>query len=169
MTCKINNLVTETVASLDEQHTVQEAAELMARENLGSLVVTHEGRVVGLFTERDLLRRVVGQALDPRQLPLAEVCTRNLVTIGHESTCEEAIRLMRANLCRRLVVNRGENFYGMLSMSDVASAMADRSGRKDIVVNLFGAVTLSLAIGVIVMLFFQLPDMLQLVDRVSSH
>ncbi len=169
MACKIDSLVTEAAASLDEQCTVQEAAELMARENRGSLVVTNGGRVSGLFTERDLLRRVVGEARNPETLRLSEVCTRNLVSIDHDSTCEEAIRLMRSNRCRRLVVNRGDHYYGMLNLSDVASAMAERGGKKDLLVNVFGFVTLAVVIGVIVLLFLQLPAMLQLMDRVSSH
>ncbi len=169
MACKIDNLVVETAASLDEQCSVQEAAEMMSQENLGSLVVTQGGRVCGLFTERDLLRRVVGEDRDPKQLRLIDVCTRNLIAIDSDSTCEQAIRLMRSNLCRRLVVNRGERFYGMLNLSDVASAMAERGGKKDLVVNLFGAITVAVAIGVIVLLILQLPAMLELVERVSSQ
>ncbi len=169
MTCKIDSLVTERVASLDESCLVQEAAELMARDNLGSLVVTDGGKLSGMFTERDLLRRVVGEARDPRQVRLAEVCTRNLVAIDRQGSCEEAIRLMQSNRCRRLVVNWGDTFFGLVTMRDVAEAMASQGGRKDIVVNVFGAVTLAVALGVIVMLFLQLPDMLQLVERVSSR
>ncbi len=167
MVCKIDSLVIEKAASLDEQCSVQEAAEIMSRENVGSLVVTRGGRVCGLFTERDLLRRVVGEDRDPKQLPLSEVCTRNLIAIDHDSTCEQAIRLMHSNLCRRLVVNRGEHFYGMLNLSDVASAMAERGGKKDLVVNLFGAITVAVAICVIVLLILQLPAMLELVERVG--
>jgi signal-transduction protein with cAMP-binding, CBS, and nucleotidyltransferase domain len=169
MKCRIENLVCEGVASLDEGYSVQEAAELMGRQDAGSLVVTADGRVVGLFTEHDLLRRVVGSRRDPATVSLGEVCSRNLVAIDHDSSCQEAVRKMRANYCRRLVVYRDNRFAGLVNLTDVAHALTDRSGRKDLVVNLFGAVTPAVAIGVIGLLISQLPQMLQLAQRVSGH
>lgn len=53
MSCRIEHFVRESVASLAEDGTVQEAVELMADQNVDSLVVTRKGQVVGLFTERD--------------------------------------------------------------------------------------------------------------------
>jgi signal-transduction protein with cAMP-binding, CBS, and nucleotidyltransferase domain len=169
MSCKINNLIRESLVSLDEASSVQQAAELMAQQNLGSLVVTDDGRVAGLFTERDLLRRVIGVGRDPRTLTVGEVCSRNLVSIPYDSTCEQAVHLMRNHMCRRLVVYRGDSFFGLVKLTDVAHAMADRGGRKDLVVNLFGAVTLMVAISVIAMMFYQLPSMVHLAEQVTGR
>jgi CBS domain-containing protein len=169
MACKISTLVRESLVSLDVGCNVQQAAELMAQRDVGSLVVTDNGRVTGLFTERDLLRRVIGVGQDPRALTLGEVCSRNLVSISYDSTCEQAVRLMRTHMCRRLVVYRGDSFFGLVKLTDVAHAMADRWGSKDLVVNLFGAVTLMVAISVIAVMFYQLPDMLRLAEQVTGR
>ena len=75
MTCRIEHFVRESVASLEEDKTVQEAVELMADHNADSLVVTRKGRVVGLFTERDLVKRVVGPGKQPSALKLKDVAT----------------------------------------------------------------------------------------------
>lgn len=169
MSCKIDSLIHEAVASLAEDATVQRAAELMAQRNLGSLVVTRGGEVVGLFTERDLLRRVVGAGRDPNDLVVGDVCTRSLVSIAHDKSCHAAVAKMQAHLCRRLLVYRGQRFIGLVNLTDVAHAMAEKGRGKDLIVNALGAVTLAVAVGVIAMLLFQLPQMLQLAEQVTAR
>ncbi len=169
MACRIGSLVRETVPTLDEGAPVQEAAQLMARADMGSLVVTSGGKVVGLFTERDLLRRVVGAGHDPKTLRLGDVCSRDLVTIAHDSTCRQAEGRMHAHACRRLLVYRGSQFLGLVKLTDVAHAMASSDRGKDLLVNALGAITLAVAIGVIAMLLFQLPAMLQLAEQVMGR
>ena len=169
MTCKIENLVREAVASLDEGATVQQGAELMAQRNQGSLVVTREGRVVGLFTENDLLKRVVGAGRDPQSLRLADVSSRNLISVSHDSSCRDALGKMQANLCRRLLVFRGAQFVGLIDLTDLAHAMGKKPTKGDLLVNAVGAVTLVVAVGVIAMLVYQLPAMLELVGRVTGR
>jgi len=169
MSCKVDALVRESVASLNEDATVQQAAELMAQRNLGSLVVTRDGEEVGLFTERDLLRRVVGLGRDPRALSVGDVCTRNLVSISHDKDCRAALETMQAHRCRRLLVYRGQYFVGLVTLTDVAHEMAGKGRGKDLVVNAMGAVTLVVAVFVIAMLLFQLPEMLQFAERVTGR
>jgi CBS domain-containing protein len=169
MACTIDSLIHEAVATLKEDATVQQAAELMTQQNVTSLLVIRSGEVVGLFTERDLLRRVVGARRDPLRLRLGEVCTRRLVSISHDSSCGQAIEKMQTHLCRRLLVYRGQQFIGLINLTDVAHAMADKARGKDLVVNALGAVTLVVAIGVIAMLLLQLPNMLQFAEQVTAR
>jgi signal-transduction protein with cAMP-binding, CBS, and nucleotidyltransferase domain len=167
--CKVEELVREEVPSLEESVTVREAARLMAARNLGSCVVTRDGQVVGLFTERDLLTRVAADGRDPSALTLGEVCSRDLVRVDHDISCREAVMKMQARLCQRLLVYRGQRFVGLLKLHDLAYAMASRGRRQDILVNVLGAVTLAVAIGVIAMLLLQLPELIDFIGRVSSH
>lgn len=169
MGCKVFDLVRRAYPSLDEGAKVVEAARLMAERDLGSVVVTREGTVVGLFTERDLLKRVVAEGGDPETLALRDVCTRSLVSIPHDSSCGAAVRTMQANRCRRLLVYRGEHFEGLVKLPDLAHAMASRGFRSDVLINTMGAVTAALAIGVIGMLLFQLPAVVQIAGQISSR
>lgn len=166
---KIDDLVCEMSVSLDESCSVQQAAELMTERNVGSLLVTSDGKVIGLFTERDLLKRVVGKQRVPDETPLSQVCTRDLITISHNSSAKAAIWKMRSNKCRRLLVYRDKELQGMVKLRDVANVLAEQHGNKDILVNLFGGVTLLLVVSVIGMLIYLLPDMLDLAQRVTNN
>jgi len=166
MGCKVNQLLRRAYPALDERSKVIEAAQCMAQRDLGSVIVTREGRPVGIFTERDLLKRVVGPGRDPQTVTLDEVCTRNLVSISHDSTCREAVRTMQANLCRRLLVYRDNQFVGLIKLSDLAHTMAGRGYRSDLLVNAMGLVTFALAIGVIAALLFQFPEVYHMAAQV---
>ncbi len=165
MACRIDKLAAPSVISLPADTDVQAAASFMAQNDLGSLVVTDQGRVIGLFTERDLLKRVVGAAQDPSALKLGEVCTRNLISVSHDSSCSYAIKLMRTNRCRRLLVYRHDRLQGLVNLQDVANALADHGAGKNLLVNLVGGITLVVVIAVIGMLISHMPDMMALANQ----
>jgi CBS domain-containing protein len=165
MTCNVGKLVSEAVASMDSATDVQSAARYMALHNLGSLVVTENGKVSGLFTERDLLVRVVGAGLDPGALKLGDVSTRNLISVAYNSSCKNAIRLMRTHKCRRLLIYRKDELQGLVNISDVAHALADHNPAKNLLVNFVGGVTLVVALMVIGVLISHIPDVLALINH----
>ena len=168
MGCHINKLVCTPIESLEEDIDIQRAAEFMSKHDLGSIVVTDRGRVVGLFTEKDLIRRVVGAGRRPSEVTLGEVCSRNLISINDDASCETAIKSMRANRCRRLLLYRGDNFLGLVTMQDVAQELADHRSRKNTVVNLVGGATLVAALALIALWLYQLPDMARLAMQVMK-
>lgn len=168
MTCRIEKLICESVVSTDEDVTVQEATELMAGEDVSALVVTHDQQVVGLFTEHDLLRKVVALGKDPAHRTLGEVCTRDLITVPYDSTCQEAIRKMRAHRCRRLLVYDDDDFLGLVKLPDVAHALAEGGSVNNFLLNAIATVTLSLAVGVIAIMVYKLPEMMQLADNLQG-
>ena len=166
MACRIDRLDTEAVSCLDANTSIQQAAVYMAKHGLGSVLVTDVDKVVGLFTEHDLLTRVVGTGKQPQSTKLGEVCSRNLISIPHDSSCKAAIHLMRTNNCRRLLVYHNDNLRGLISISTVAHAMTEQQGFKNLLVNLVGGLTLAVVLLVIVMLITVLPDMLQVAEDV---
>jgi len=165
MRCRIDSIVTHSLSSLDATTDINQVAGFMTRNNLGSVLATDSGKVVGLFTERDLLTRVVGAEKDPREIRLGDVCTRNLISIPHTSACQDAIRLMQANNCRRLLVYRQDSLHGLINISDVAQALAENRRFKNLTVNLVGGLTLTIVLAVIAMLIAILPDMLQIAEH----
>lgn len=168
MACQIDKLVHSPIESLEQNVDVQQAAEFMARRDIGSVVVTEYGNVVGLFTERDLIRRVVGAGRNPREVTLGEVCSRNLIAINDDQTCETAIKTMYRNRCRRLLLYRGEQFLGIVTLQSVAQELADHRSRKNTVVNLVGGVTLMAALCLIALWLYQLPEMARLAMQVMK-
>jgi len=154
---------------MDEDNTVQQAVELMSDHNVGSLIVTSKDQVVGVFTERDLVKRVVGPGKDPANTKLGMVSTvSGLVTISHDSSCQEAIHKMRRNNCRRLLVYRGERFIGLVSMPIVAYALAEQNVGKSPVANVFVGIALAVAISIIAVMIYMLPDMFDVVRQATG-
>lgn len=167
MSCKVEELIRSEVPSLEDATSVLDAARLMATRNLGSCVVTRDGKVVGLFTERDLLTRVVAEGHNPSELSLGEVCDRDLIRVDHDSSCREAVRKMQARLSQRVLVYRGQQFLGVVKLPDLAYMMASRRWQKDMLVNAIAGVTLAIVVVVIGLLLIQLPELVKFLGRGS--
>ncbi|MGB5298686.1 MAG: CBS domain-containing protein [Thiogranum sp.] len=162
MACRIDKLVNTPTESLEDSVDVQEAVAFMARRDLGSVVVNQSGRVIGLFTEKDLIKRVVGPGKNPKSVTLGEVCTRDLVSVSDDVSCETAIKTMRSNQCRRLLVYRQNKFLGLVTLPEIAQTLAEQRSSKNALVNVAGGVTLMVMLAVIGLGLYQLPDMARL-------
>jgi CBS domain-containing protein len=105
--------------------TIAQAVDEMNRHRIGSLVVLDSGRPTGIFTERDVLRRVVGDGLDPKVMRVADVMTTNLITISPETTIEQTMILFAEKRCRHLPVLSNGKLIGLISIGDISRWMAD--------------------------------------------
>ena len=134
----------------------------MAERNLGSVVVTEDDRVIGLFTESDLIRRVVGCGKDPESVTLGDACTRDLITITADTPCVEAIKTMHTNRCRRLLVYRNEEFLGVTTLPMVAQALANQDSGKNLLLNTVVGITVLVTLSIIALSIYHFPDMMRL-------
>jgi len=105
--------------SVEESQSVAEVARTMADLRVGAILVLDGRELRGLFSERDLLTRVVVEGRDPATTPVREVMTRELATISDMATFDEAMELMHRNGCRHLPVIRNGEVAGMVSMRDL--------------------------------------------------
>ncbi len=99
--------------------TVLDAAEQMNAEGTGSVLIAENGRLVGIFTERDLMRRIVAVRLDPGTVPVSQVMTTALVTATLEATIPDCGALMSERRIRHLPVVDGTQIAGMVTTGDV--------------------------------------------------
>ncbi len=97
----------------------------MNRHRVGSILVMDEGHLVGIFTERDVLKRVVGGGLDPSAVRVADVMTSDLVTVSPDTTVGVTMDTFTNRRCRHLPVVAGERLLGLISIGDVSRFMAD--------------------------------------------
>ena len=104
---------------------VAEAVAEMNRHRVGAIVVLEQGRLVGMFTERDVLRRIVGDNRDPKRTLVAEVMTPNVIVISPDTTVEETMGIFIAKRCRHLPVVASGILTGVISIGDVTRWMAD--------------------------------------------
>jgi CBS domain-containing protein len=100
-------------------HTVLETVRAMVERNIGAVPVVHNGRLVGIFSERDLMRRVVAEGRAPRSTCLAEVMTENPLTVGMNEELETCIALMRQHSFRHLPVCHEGQLVGIISLRDL--------------------------------------------------
>lgn len=107
--------------------TVSEAVAEMNRHRVGSVLVLDGGRLVGIFTERDVLRRVVGPGVDPLRTRVSEVMTSGVLTIPPDATIEDTMVLFTEKRCRHLPVVENGRLAGTISIGDITRWMADAS------------------------------------------
>jgi CBS domain-containing protein len=99
--------------------TVAEAARTMTERNVGIVVVLEDDRLIGVFSERDAIRRVINQGLDPAVTPVGDVMTTDLVVAEENDDYQSAMRTMDRAHIRHLPIVRKEQIISMLSIRDL--------------------------------------------------
>ena len=107
------------VVSVSPADTVLHAANLMNERGIGGLLVLEAGEPVGIFTERDVLRRVVAPGRDPRTTKVAEVMTAPVTTSTPDLPIEECAALMTSRRIRHLPVREAGRLAGVVTIGDI--------------------------------------------------
>jgi len=104
---------------VEEGSTVAEVARQMAERHVGAILVLNRGQLRGVFSERDLMKRVVLERRDPERTLVEEVMSTALATVDELDSLEDAMALMHSKSCRHLPVMRGSKVVAFLSMRDL--------------------------------------------------
>jgi len=115
----------QDVATAIENMSVVDAARIMSTRNIGAVPVTDDGRVVGIFTERDALNRVLAAGLDPARTPIRDVMSKDLVVADIGETYEACLERMRLSHIRHLIVLDNDHMAGIISMRDLMAVDLD--------------------------------------------
>jgi len=108
------------LVTVEASATVFEAVEVMAERRVGAVVIRNEdGLADGIFTERDVLVRVVHAERDPKTTPISMVMTRDVRFVTPGTTVEAALSLMHVNRHRHMLVIDGPRLYGLVSIGDL--------------------------------------------------
>lgn len=105
--------------------TVAEAVHEMNAHKVGSVLIMNGLRLAGIFTERDVLRRVVGADLDPRFTPVTKVMTSEVLTIEPSATVQQVMEIFAERRCRHLPVVSDGKLLGLISIGDVSRWVAN--------------------------------------------
>ncbi len=122
---KLIEIKGDAVASLPPTATVLEAARLMNDRHIGSVLVTDRKRLVGIFTERDVLQRIVAEQRDPATTALPDVMTRQVAFAAPHTTLDEIRRVMSERHIRHIPVLDRKRIVGMISIGDLNKAEHD--------------------------------------------
>ncbi len=107
------------VYTVEAGQTVLEAVELMVQRNIGAVPVLQNGELMGIFSERDLMKRVVAGGRSPGSTKVSEVMTPRPYTVGVDETFQNCMFLMREHGFRHLPVVEGNQLRGLVSLRDV--------------------------------------------------
>src|SRR5512147_2700264 len=114
----------QELVSVPASAKVADAVAVMSRKSLGAVVIGNTaGPVEGIFTERDLMKRVVDEGRDPKTTPITAVMSREVRRVASTATVEEALRLMVVHGYRHLLVEEGNHVQGLISIRDLMSWM----------------------------------------------
>ena len=117
----------DRIVTVDAGATVADAVAAMVTEHVGAILVKNEDELIeGIFTERDLLVRVVHAGRDPKSTPISMVMTRDVRFISPGTTVEAALSLMHVNRHRHLLVIDGPRVHGLVSIGDLVRQVIER-------------------------------------------
>ena len=119
MDMSVEKLMSGKVFSIDAKKNVRQAAVEMAEKGTGSLLISQGGDFVGIITEVDIVRKVVGRGIDPAVVTVTEVMSAPVLSVNADQTLMEANDLMEQKKIRHLGVTRQGSIVGMLSVRDL--------------------------------------------------
>jgi CBS domain-containing protein len=128
MAKSVRDAMTEDPRSVSASASVVEAARLMREQHIGSLPVTEDERLIGMITDRDITTRVVAENAVPKTTSVAEVYSRDLISVEPNNDLEEALQLMARHQVRRLPVVENGRLVGMVAQADIALKEKERTG-----------------------------------------
>ena len=117
----IGHVMKRDVVSIDSEATVKDAADKMAQHEIGSLVVTEQGKPVGIVTERDLVSRVLAAGKNADVTRIKMIMSKPLICGTPDMDFVEAVKLMINRTIKKLPVTHGEQLVGILTMTDVVT------------------------------------------------
>lgn len=128
--CSIYDLVKEQeMCVADVNDNVLQVAQAMVERNIGAVPVLREGKLAGVFSERDLMRRIVVEGRNPQGTKVGDVMTAEPLSVGRNDDLEHCLRLMREHGFRHLPVCEGGQLLGFVSLRDML--LRDLSEKDD--------------------------------------
>lgn len=109
---------------------VAEAARVMKKGKTGSVLVGRLPKPAGIFTERDLARKVVAQGLDPRKTPVSAVMSRKLVTVDSSEPLEKVFASLAKGHFRHIPITERGAVVGMISLTDLAEVFREMAAEE---------------------------------------
>ena len=128
----VREVMTATPQTVDVEDTLRDAAALMDRSDIGSVIVTDGGSIAGIVTDRDIALRGAGAGLDPSNSAVRLAMTPAPATVQPTATVQETIDVMRAHDVRRVPVVESGRPIGIVSLADLATTPQARSLLADI-------------------------------------
>jgi len=117
----VRDIMSKEVKVVRPNSSVKEVVADMNKFNIGSIVVVHGDKPVGIISERDILRRVVEPCLIPETLTAEQIMTSPVITINETATMDEAAKLMAKKKVRKIPVMNKQKLVGIVTFTDIVT------------------------------------------------
>lgn len=124
----VRDIMARNVKTVRTDDTVLEAVSKMNKFRIGSVIVTNNGRPVGIITERNILQRIVEPGLDPAVVRAKDIMSSPLITIDPNAAVEEAAQIMARKQIKKLPVVENDKVVGIISTSDIVRTSPTQLG-----------------------------------------
>ena len=122
---KIGDVMTQPVETISVLATAEEAAEKMARRNVGALPVRSDEWLVGIITDRDLMVRCMAEGRDPASVAMWDLMTTHPIVVSPRDPLQKAVEILATHRLRRLPVVEQGRVVGIISVVDIAREVQD--------------------------------------------
>jgi CBS domain-containing protein len=132
----VGEIMEKSVMTVDLNTNVKNCSKAMAKRGVSCAVVTQAGAAIGMVTERDLVSKVLADAIDPNNVLIRDIMSTPLITISPNATTTEAAGIMAEYRVRRLVViDRTGALVGIVTTGDLARFLAEKHGYREATFN----------------------------------
>jgi len=120
----VRDIMTGWVATADPERSLRDAATIMAKAHLGSLIIISKGKPIGIVTEGDV-SRALSEGANPDKVQIRKIMSKRLITVSPDKRVEEAAKLMAEKQIKKLPVTEGGGLIGMVTQTDIVAASFD--------------------------------------------
>jgi CBS domain-containing protein len=132
----VRDVMVKAVMAMELNTNAKDCAKAMAKRGVSCAVITQGGTAVGIVTERDLVSKILADALDPKKVLVRDIMSTPLITISPEAPLTGAAELMAQYRIRRLVVvEAGGALAGIVTTGDIARSLAEKHGYREATFN----------------------------------
>jgi CBS domain-containing protein len=124
---RVKDVMAKEPIMVESERTVKETAMVMDRSGHGCLLVTSGGRIVGIITERDLVRRALAKGGSMSRIKIKNIMSSPLVVVDPDASVEDAAKVMAKHKVRRLPVVGPGGLAGLITVTDIARYLAEQS------------------------------------------
>jgi CBS domain-containing protein len=117
---ELKEIMVQNVITINPNATVKDAAKLMNSHNIGCLIVVGRGKVVGIVTERDILKKIVEASKDPEKTKVNEIMSTKLLVAAPNMDVVDAAKMMLQRKIKKLPIVTDKKLVGLVSLTDIA-------------------------------------------------
>jgi CBS domain-containing protein len=132
----VGEIMVKAVLAVDLNMNVKDCSKAMAKRGVSCAVITQANRAIGIVTERDLVSKVLADAVDPTKVFVKDIMSTPLITVPpNVSLTDAAAEMAQYSIRRLVVVDRGGSMVGIITAGDIARSLAEKHGYKEATFN----------------------------------